>query len=428
MVYVLSKDGKPLMPTTRYGKVRRLLKQKLAKVVKREPFTIQLLYDTTEYTQDVTVGIDIGSKTIGVSAISNNKEILSAEIILRQDIKKLLLERKEYRRKRRYRKRRYRKPRFLNRRKPNGWLPPSIKWKVDAHIRVIDLLSKILPISKIIVEIAPFDTQKIINPNINGKEYQNGVQKGFWNVREYCLWRAGYRSEISGKRGILEVHHIIPRSQGGTDNPSNLIVLTAEEHKAIHEGRLKIPKSKLEKIKILKDASHVSTIGWYIVNKLKEKQYNVKITYGYITKAKRIEIGLEKKTHRNDAFVIADGNQNTKKLSYWYIGRFFRRQNRSLHRANPIKGGKRPVNTIKQAYGFKRFDKVKYQGKNCLILGLRSKGYFSTGLITGEKTHDSVKHNKLKILERAKTLMFEKKTKSIPPHLIENKIPYLFNN
>ncbi len=407
MVYVLSKNGKPLMPTKRYGKVRRLLKQKLARVVRREPFTIQLLYDTTEYTQDVVVGVDIGSKTVGISAVSEKEELFSAEITLRTDVKGLLLDRRAYRKNRRYRKRRYRKPRFLNRRRPNAWLPPSIKWKVNAHLRIINFLSKILPISKIVVEIAPFDIHKIINPNVNGKEYQEGVQKGFWDVREYCLWRAGYRSEISGKQGILEVHHIIPRSQGGTDNPSNLIVLTLEEHKAIHKGKLKIPKSKLEKIKILKDASHVSVIGWYIVNKLKEK-YNVEITYGSITKAKRMEIGLEK-AHRNDAFVIASGNKNIKRLNYWYIGRFFRRQNRSLHKAKPIKGGKRPVNTIKQAYGFRRFDKVEYQKRDYLILGLRSSGYFLIGSITGEKMHDSVKYNKLKLLESAKTLMFERK-------------------
>jgi len=70
MVYVISKAGKPLMPTERHGKVRRLLKQGLAKVVKREPFTIQLLYDTTTYTQPITVGLDIGSKTTGVSAVT----------------------------------------------------------------------------------------------------------------------------------------------------------------------------------------------------------------------------------------------------------------------------------------------------------------------------------------------------------------------
>jgi 5-methylcytosine-specific restriction endonuclease McrA len=405
MVYVISKDGKPLMPTKRYGKVRRLLKQKLAKVVKREPFTIQLLYDTTNYTQDVVVGVDIGSKTVGVSAVTEKEEIFSAEVILRTNIKDLLLERKGYRRNRRYRKRRYRKARFLNRRRPEGWLPPSINWKVNAHVRIVKFLSKILPISKVVVEIAPFDTQKIVNPNIKGKEYQEGPQKGFWDVREYCLWRAGYKSEISGKKGVLEVHHIIPRSKGGTDNPSNLIVLTAEEHEAIHEGKLKIPKSKLEKIKIFKDASHVSTIGWFIVNKLKESQYNVKITYGSITKAKRVAMGLEK-SHRNDAFVIAGGNGSIKRVNRWYVGKFFRRQNRSLHKANPIKGGKRPVNTIKQAYGFRRFDKVEYQGRIYLISGLRSRGDFSLGDLFGKKLFDSVKYTKLRLLEHAKTLIF----------------------
>jgi HNH endonuclease. len=214
------------------------------------------------------------------------------------------------------------------------------------------------------------------------------------------------------------VHHIIPRSKGGTDNPSNLIVLTVEEHKAIHEGRLKIPKSRLERIKILKDASHVSTIGWYIVNKLREKQYDVEVTYGSITKTKRVEIGLEK-THRNDAFVIAGGSKNTERLPYWYVGRFFRRQNRSLHKANPIKGGKRPVNTIKQAYGFRRFDKVEYKGKIYLILALRSRGEFLIGHITGEKIYDGIKYNKLRLLESAKTLMFERKMESVHSRLME---------
>ncbi|WP_241685486.1 RNA-guided endonuclease IscB [Fervidobacterium changbaicum] len=169
MVFVISKDGKPLMPTKRHGKVRRLLKQGLAKVVKREPFTIQLLYETTNYTQPVTVGIDTGSKVVGVSAITDKEEIFSAQIQLRQDISKLLLERRQHRRLRRYRKRRYRKPRFLNRRKKDGWLPPSLQWKVDAHVRIVNKLSKIIPITKVVVEVAPFDIQKVLNPGIEGK-------------------------------------------------------------------------------------------------------------------------------------------------------------------------------------------------------------------------------------------------------------------
>jgi len=418
MVYVISKDGKPLMPTKRHGKVKRLLKQGLAKVVRREPFTIQLLYDTTTYTQPVTVGIDIGSKTAGISAITEKQELFSAEIELRQDIKKLLLERREHRRFRRYRKRRYREPRFLNRRRHENWLAPSVQWKVDAHVRLVNFVAKILPVTKVVLEVAPFDTHKILNPEVGGSKYQEGPQKGFWDVREYCLWRAGYKSELSGKKGVLEVHHIVPRSQGGTDNPSNLIVLTAEEHKAIHEGKIKIPHSRLEKVKILKDASCVSTIGWHIVNKLKE-QYDVHITYGSITKAKRMEMGLEK-THRNDAFIIAGGSRDINRASEWYFGKFFRRQNRSLHKANPIKGGKRPVNTVKEVHGFRRFDKVEYQGRTGIILGLRSSGYFAIGSLTGEKICDSVKHSKLRLLEKAKTVMFERREERIPLHLGED--------
>ncbi|WP_232504374.1 RNA-guided endonuclease IscB [Pseudothermotoga elfii] len=346
-----SKDDKPLMPTKRHGKVRRLLKQGFAKVVRREPFTIQLLYDTTTYTQPITVGVDIGSKVIGVSAITDKQELFSAEVELRQDIKKLLLERREYRR-----NRRYRQPRFLNRKRRNNWLSPSVQWKVDAHNRLVNLITKILPIAK--VEIAPFDIHKIVNPDVEGSQYQEGPQKGFFDVREYCLWRAEYKSELSGKKGILEVHHIIPRSQGGTDNPSSLIVLTSEEHETIHKGELEIPKSKLKKIKILKDATHVSTIGWYIVNRLKG-HYCVEVTYGSITKVRRIELGIEK-THRNDAFVIAGGSKDVNRTTEWYFGKYFRRQNRSLHKANPIKGGIRPLNTIKEVKGFRRFDRVRY--------------------------------------------------------------------
>ncbi|MGQ9856446.1 MAG: RNA-guided endonuclease IscB [Fervidobacterium sp.] len=411
MVYVISQQGKPLMPTERHGKVRRLLKQGLAKVVRREPFTIQLLYDTTTYTQPISVGLDIGSKTVGVSAVTEKKEVFSAEIELRNDIKDLLLERRQYRRMRRYRKTRYRKVRFLNRRKPEGWLPPSLRWKVDAHVRIVNMLSKILPIAKVVVEIAPFDTQKILNPDIQGEEYQNGVQKGFWDVREYCLWRAGYKSELSGKKGILEVHHIIPRSKGGTDNPSNLIVLTAQEHKAIHEGRLKIPKSKIEKVRILKDASHVSTIGWHIVSELKKLYEEVRVTYGSITKAKRSEFGLEK-THRNDAYVIAGGTVQ-KRAKEWYFGKFFRRQNRSLHKSNPIKGDIRPVSTIKQSYGFRRFDKIEYEGKVGIVAGLRSSGYLVIRSLSGEKIHDSARYSKLKLLEKSKTLMFERREEAL---------------
>ncbi|MGB4754576.1 MAG: RRXRR domain-containing protein [Fervidobacterium sp.] len=114
MVYVLSVEGKPLMPTKRHGKVRRLLKQHLAKVVKTKPFTIQLLYETTSYTQNITLGIDSGYNHIGFSAVTEKEELICGEVKLRNDISELLKERRMYRRIRRSRLR-YRKRRFDNR-------------------------------------------------------------------------------------------------------------------------------------------------------------------------------------------------------------------------------------------------------------------------------------------------------------------------
>lgn len=185
MVYVQDINGKPMMPTTRHGKVRRLLKDKKAVVVNLCPFTIKLMYVTSDYKQEIVLGVDAGTKHVGLSATTKSKELHSSEVILRNDIVDLLSTRRELRRTRRNRLR-YRKPRFDNRIKSKrpGWVAPSVKYKVDAHIRVIDNVCSILPISRIVIEVAQFDTQKIKNPNISGKEYQEGDQLGFWNVRE----------------------------------------------------------------------------------------------------------------------------------------------------------------------------------------------------------------------------------------------------
>lgn len=192
MVYVLNIDGQPLMPTTRHGKIRRLLRDKKAKVLKRCPFTIQLLYKTTDITQNITLGVDAGSKYIGLSATTEKKELYATEIELRSDIVDLLSTRRQNRRTRRSRKTRYRKPRFKNRKRSDGWIAPSVRNKVDTHLTVIRRVHKILPIAEIIVEVAAFDIQKIKNPDIEDTEYQQGEQFGFWNVREYVLFRDGH--------------------------------------------------------------------------------------------------------------------------------------------------------------------------------------------------------------------------------------------
>ena len=177
LVYVLNKDGKPLMPC-KSVKARILLKQKKAKVIRREPFTIRLLYGSSGYKQPVTLGVDAGAKHIGLSTSTKRKELYSAEVELRTDIVNLIATRKELRRGRRSHKTRYRKARFNNRKKAEDWLAPSIQNRINAHISVIEKVHRILPITAIIVETASFDIQKIKSAEKQGAEYQQGEQLG----------------------------------------------------------------------------------------------------------------------------------------------------------------------------------------------------------------------------------------------------------
>jgi len=400
LVYVLNKHGRQLMPTTPV-KARILLKNGKARVVKRTPFTIQLIYGSSGYTQPVSLGMDAGSENVGLSAVSSKKELFAAQAQLRTDIVRLLSEKRQYRRTRRNRLW-YRKPRFLNRAKPAGWLAPIIQHKLDSHIKLIQKAKSILPITNINIEVGAFDIQKIKNPDISGTDYQNGDQKGFWNVREYVLYRDGHKCQHCGKANVpLEVHHIESRKTGG-NRPDNLITLCDKCHSDYHKGKIKL---NIKKQRGFRDAAFMSTVRWKLVNKIKELfgSITVNATYGYITKSNRIELGLPK-SHINDAFCIAGGTNQTR-LDKQYFIKFVRRTNRSKYKANLLKGGKRKVNTIKQAFGFHRFDKVLYKGIECFIHALRSSGFFDIRRLTGEKVGDSVKYTKLKLIETAKACL-----------------------
>lgn len=321
MVYVLSKSSKPLMPTKRYGKVRRMLRDGKAKVVKAKPFTIQLTYETTQYTQPITLGVDAGYQTIGISAITEKDELISGECQLLQGQVERNKERLIYRRQRRN-KLRHRKPRFDNRKKPKDWLAPSIQHKLDSHIRLINQIKTILPITQIIIEVANFDIQAIKNPSISGKDYQQGEQLGYWNLREYILHRDNHQCQCCKSKGVLEVHHIGYWKNDRTDRPGNLITLcischTPENHKGFLYGWQ-------PKLKPFKAETFMSTVRWKLVNIL-----NCTHTYGYLTKSQRIDLGLEK-THANDAFCIAGGTTQTR--STLFTIQQVRRNNRSLEK------------------------------------------------------------------------------------------------
>lgn len=415
MVYILNKDGKPLMPTKRRGKVRHLLETNKAKVVKRTPFTIQLLYDTGNHTQEITLGVDAGSKMIGLSAVTEKDEVYSGEVECRNDIVKLLSQRRESRNARRNRKTRYRKARFNNRRRGDGWLAPSIKHKINTHLKVVEDLHKILPISKIIVETASFDIQKIKNPQISGTEYQHGEMLNFWNTREYVLFRDGNICQCckgKSKDNILNVHHIESRHTGG-NAPNNLITLCETCHKEYHQGKLELPKN-IKRGTSFKDATFMGIMRWAFYDELKRRYPNVKMTYGYITKNTRIANGLPKE-HRVDARCIT-GRPNVNPMDCYYFQKKVRCHNRQLHKTTIQKGGIRRNNQAeKEVFGFRLFDKVLYQNQECFIFGRRSSGYFDIRLLTGEKLSASLSYKKLKLIKRGSGNLIERRV-AIPPH------------
>ncbi|MGG3956342.1 RNA-guided endonuclease IscB [Bhargavaea massiliensis] len=406
-MYVINKHGNPLMPCSP-RKARILLKNKKAKVVKRTPFTIQLLYGSSGYKQPISLGVDTGTKHVGLSATTKNQVLLEAEVQLRTDIQELLATRRQFRRSRRNRNTRYRKARFLNRKKPNGWLAPSIQHKVDSHIKLVKWVHSLLPITHITVEVAQFDTQKIKNPDIQGAAYQQGEQLGFWNVREYVLYRDGHTCQWckgKSKDPVLNVHHIESRKTGG-DSPSNLMTLCKTCHDMIHREGLEHEIQR--RFSSLKDASHMTVMRWFIWNGLKKVYPHANITYGYITKCIRIANGLPK-SHMVDARCIS-GNPLAKPSGTVYLLKFVRKNNRQLHKATILKGGKRKSNKAPRfVKGFQLFDKVVYEGKECFIFGRRSSGYFDLRLLDGTKVHASASWKKLKRVEYASTLLIERR-------------------
>ena len=407
-VYVLNKHGKPLMPC-KPRKARILLKEKKAKVVNRTPFTIQLLYGSSGYRQLINLGVDAGSKYIGLSATTMDKELFKATVELRQDISKLLESRRSQRRNRRS-KLWYRKPRFLNRRNRKGKVAPSVQNKIDCHLTIIRKVCSMLPVVNIIVETAEFDPHKLKNPNVSGKGYQDGGQKDFYNVKSAVLNRDNYTCQICGEKDTrLEVHHIQFRSKGGSNRMDNLVTLCRDCHKQIHSGGLLFDK----KIKSFKHASHMNIMRSRLVEELRLEFGNVFEIFGYLTKYNREKLNISK-SHSSDAFVISH-NFNAERIDVEYQYKKVRRHNRQLYKSKPSKGGKRRRNQSNYIVnGFRRFDKVMYNGIECFITGKRTSGYFQLKTFDGTVVSQSVSSKKLKLLEPIKGWLIDWRM-AIPP-------------
>jgi hypothetical protein len=357
-----------------------LLRDGKATVVGRSPFTIQLKYGSTGYKQDLTLGVDTGHKEVGLSVVSATAEVFSAVAVMRNDISEKVTARKRYRGGRRSRLR-YRQPRFMNRSASTrkGRLAPSVKWKVDAHARLINQLKALLPITRIVLETGNFDMAKINNPEITNAQYQQGVQYGFENVKAYVLARDGHQCQC-GKTGCsakLAVHHIEFKSRGGSDAPANLITLCHRHHAELHAGKFELAAIKHKSLK-------AATVMNIIRARLLKLFPDAIETFGYVTKANRYPLGIEK-THANDAFVIAGGAKQERQPERTIT--FKRKNNRSLQ-LNRM--GFAP-SIRKQRYTMQPGDLIEWNGIRCIAKGMQNKGAYLAFMNGSERLVKSIK-------------------------------------
>lgn len=390
MVYVINYDGKPLMPC-KPAIARLLLKQGKAKCIKRTPFTIKLLYQTTSYTQNLTLGIDTGSSKIGSAVVNENNDVLYlSQVEIRNDIADKMTKRAKYRRNRRNRKTRYRKARWLNRKNSikKDRFSPTMTSKIDSHLKEIKFVKSILPITNIILETATFDPHALKNPAVlwNKWLYQKGINYGFANTKAYVLSRDEHTCQYckgKTKDNRLHVHHIVFRSNGGSDEQDNLITLCKMCHNNLHEGKITLKKNG--KIKgQLKHATQMNSIRVQLLRLLPEAEE----TFGFITKEHRQLMDLSKE-HYYDAVAIASLNniqdEGLISVDFKIKNILFKKcvADGDYQQTKGVRSEQRiPTGKIQ---GFRKFDKVKYLGKEYFIKGRMSTGYAILMDIEGNK-------------------------------------------
>ena len=326
-IYVVDSNGTPLMPTSRLGMVRRWLKTGQARWFGNSRKTIQFVRPVTTNTQELTLGVDAGFH-LGLSVVGNQREYYAAES-LRKSEKDRITSRRELRRSRRNRLR-YRQARFDNRRRKDGWLAPSIQHRLDFTIKEIKRLYTFLPITNLVVEVTPFDNQKLLNPNIKGWQYQKGKMYGFKTIKDYLLARDNYRDALDGKQypaSQLRVHHLVQRKDGGSNQPDNLVLLSDVNHNQANHNNGVLAKLRQNRQKTIdyRGAYFMSVLATRLSNYF--EHYTT--TQGYLTANLRQKYGIEK-SHLNDAFVIAGGTDTTLRTNNVYSRQKLRNNNRVL--------------------------------------------------------------------------------------------------
>ena len=315
-IYVVDANGKPVMPTSRLGMVRRWLKSGQAIWFGNSRKIIQFVRPITTYTQNLTLGVDAGFH-LGMSVVGNHREYYSSESI-RKSEKDKLTTRRELRRTRRNHLR-YRQARFNNRRRKPGWLAPSVQHRLDFTIKEIKRVYNFLPITNLVVEVSPFDNQKLVNPTIKPWQYTKGKMNGFKTVKDYLLARDNYRDALDGKQypaSQLRVHHLVQRKDGGSNQPDNLILLSDVHHNQANHVNGTLAKLRNNRQKMID--YHGAYFMSVLAARLSDYFDSYQTTQGYITANLRHLYQIEK-SHRNDAFVIAGGTDQDTRTNNIYL-------------------------------------------------------------------------------------------------------------
>ena len=388
-VYVIDGKGIPLLPTSP-ARARLLLKKEKARVYSVIPFTIQLVKEVENPVGEFEAGIDDGAKTVGIAVKGNGKIVFAANVSLRQDVSRLMLQRSQYRRTRRSRKLRNRKPRFLNRGK-KGWVPPTIWYKKEVTLRVLRDMLKRLNITSCVVEQGAFDISSMSKGYLlTGKEYQISEYEGN-NWRQKVLWRDKYTCRRCKAKENLQAHHIRHKKDGGTYTVTNGITLCSECHESLHRGEWELSYNKADNLRY---PTHLQQGKWWLFNELKDMLGKVKVCYGWMTSKNRRRLNLPK-DHHYDAAAMLDCNE------YCTIVYDIKPRRAKVWEDNPTK-------KCDSKKGFKHYDivKAKHRVRGFVTGSVRSLKEKAITLRTSFSDNFPVSYSKSKLLWRPGGLIY----------------------
>jgi len=431
-VFVLSKDGTPLMPC-HSARARELLAKGKAVVVRRYPFVIRLKHNPIEAkAQPVAIKFDPGAKTTGIAIVrvtpTTHHVLHLSELTHRgTSIRERLDKRRAFRRNRRNRKTRYRAPRFDNRTRPRGWLPPSLQSRVDNVRSWVSRYRRWTPITQIVSETVRFDTQLLVNPEINGIEYQQGTLYGY-ELREYLLEKWERKCAYCDAQNVpLEIEHIQPKGRRGSDRISNLTLACHECNQRKGSQPIEVFVQDPERLKritsqrqrSLTETAAVNATRTTILTELFKTGLPVEVSTGGKTKFNRCRLNVPK-THALDAACTG----NTPGLKHWNIPVLaIKAVGRGSYQRTNLNSFGFPRGCLmrqKKAKGFQTGDivlavvpKGKRRGIHFGRVSVRSRGSFNVQTKVGRM--QDISHRHCRMIQRADGYGYQPVGTAIPP-------------